>query len=118
MILLAVQEWERFGRQTIDYRSGEAHIEHQGVQEREASERVRDFWKSVDRPNLTGLDTEVPWSAAFISWDIASAGVPRSAAKINCNRSFEPMEMKSHSAIRAGICQSRAGTSSMVPTWS
>ena len=27
--------------------------------------------------NLSGFDAEVPWSAAFISWDIESAGVPR-----------------------------------------
>jgi hypothetical protein len=46
------------------------------VQERDAPDRINDYWKSVDRPNLTGLDTEVPWSAAFISWDIESAGVP------------------------------------------
>ena len=77
MVLLAVQEWARFGRQTVTYRDGKSHLEQLGVQEREASERVRDYWKSVDQPNLSGLDTEVPWSAAFISWDIESAGVSR-----------------------------------------
>src|SRR5476649_713611 len=76
MILLAVQEWARFGRQTATYPDGKSHLEQLGVQEREASERVRDYWKSVDRPDLSGMNTEVPWSAAFISWDIASAGVP------------------------------------------
>lgn len=78
MVLLAVQEWFRFGRQTIDFtRPGEPRLEILGVQERDAPQRINDYWKSVDRPNLTGLDTEVPWSAAFISWDIESAGVPR-----------------------------------------
>jgi Uncharacterized protein conserved in bacteria (DUF2272) len=78
MVLLAVQEWFRFGRQTIDFtQPGEPKVEILGVQEKNAPQRINDFWKSVDRPNLTGLDTEVPWSAAFISWDIASAGVPR-----------------------------------------
>jgi hypothetical protein len=78
MVLLAVAEWFRFGRQTIDDpATGPARIERLGIHEREASERVRDYWKSVDRPKLSGLDTEVPWSAAFISWDIQSAGVPR-----------------------------------------
>jgi len=38
---------------------------------------VRDFWRSVDRPQLSGRDSDVPWSAAFISWDVESAGVPR-----------------------------------------
>lgn len=78
MVLLAVAEWARFGRQTTVYpANGPARTEQQGVTEREAPERINDYWKSVDRPNLTGLDTEVPWSAAFISWDIQSAGVPR-----------------------------------------
>jgi len=45
-----------------------ARTEQLGVQERDAPERINDYWKSVDRPNLSGLDTEVPWSAAFISW--------------------------------------------------
>ncbi len=78
MVLLAVQEWFRFGRQTIDFtQPGEPKLEILGVQETDAAQRINDYWKSVDKPNLTGLDTEVPWSAAFISWDIASAGVPR-----------------------------------------
>jgi hypothetical protein len=47
------------------------------VQETAAPQRINDYWKSVDKPNLTGLDTAVPWSAAFISWDIESAGVSR-----------------------------------------
>ena len=76
MVLLAVQEWFRFGRQTLDFTQGDApRVEILGVQETAAPQRINDYWKSVDRPTLTGLDTEVPWSAAFISWDIAS--VPR-----------------------------------------
>ena len=78
MVLLAVAEWARFGRQTTVYpANGPARTEQQGVPEREAPQRINDYWKSVDRPNLSGLDTEVPWSAAFISWDIESAGVSR-----------------------------------------
>jgi len=71
MVLLAVQEWARYGRQVITYQAnGQPRTEQQGVKEREAPERINDYWKSVGRPNLSGLDTEVPWSAAFISWDI------------------------------------------------
>lgn len=78
MVLLAVQEWARYGRQTIIYPvDGKPRTEQQGIKERDAPERINDYWKSVDRPNLSGLDSEVPWSAAFISWDIESAGVPR-----------------------------------------
>ncbi len=78
MVLLAVQEWARYGRQTITYPvDGAPRTEQQGVKERDAPERINDYWKSVGRPNLSGLDTEVPWSAAFVSWDIESAGVSR-----------------------------------------
>ncbi|MBS0521272.1 MAG: DUF2272 domain-containing protein [Proteobacteria bacterium] len=80
MVLLAVAEWFRFGQQTIDYpRNGGAKVERRGMQEGDAfaTERVRDYWKSVGLPNLSGSNHEVPWSAAFISWDIQSAGVPR-----------------------------------------
>lgn len=77
MVLLAVQEWARYGRQTIAYPpSGPSRTEQQGVQERDAPERIRDYWKSVGQPNLSGLN-DVPWSAAFISWDVESAGVSR-----------------------------------------
>ena len=76
MVLLAVQEWFRFGQQTIDFTHGAPKTEILGVQERDAPERINDYWKSVDRPALSGLD-DAPWSAAFISWDIASAGVAR-----------------------------------------
>jgi len=78
MVLLAVQEWARFGRQTTFYpENGPARTEQQGLKEVDAPHRINDYWKSVDKPNLSGLDTEVPWSAAFISWNIQSAGVPR-----------------------------------------
>lgn len=78
MVMLAIQEWNRFGRQTIYYpRSGEERIERLGLNEQQESDRVHDFWLSVDRPGLTGMDTDEPWSAAFISWDVQSAGVPR-----------------------------------------
>ncbi len=78
IVLLAVQEWFRYGRQTIDFtKPGPPKLERLGVQERDAPQRINDYWRSVDRPDLSGLDTEMPWSAAFISWDIASAGVPR-----------------------------------------
>ncbi|MBS0222978.1 MAG: DUF2272 domain-containing protein [Proteobacteria bacterium] len=80
MVLLAVAEWFRFGRQTLAFpKDGPARVERLGVQEGDAfaSKRVHDYWESVGRPNLSGDNHDVPWSAAFISWDIESAGVPR-----------------------------------------
>jgi hypothetical protein len=77
MVLLAVGEWARFGRQTIIYSADAPPQTVQlGVKEREAPQRIHDYWASVGHPERSGTDN-VPWSAAFISWDIASAGVPR-----------------------------------------
>jgi hypothetical protein len=77
MVLLAVGEWARYGRQIITY-SADARLrtEQLGVKEREAPQRIQDYWASVGHPERSGLD-DVAWSAAFISWDIQSAGVPR-----------------------------------------
>ena len=77
MVLLAVGEWARFGQQVIIYSADAAPRTQQlGVKEREAPQRIQDYWASVGHPERSGLD-DVAWSAAFISWDIQSAGVPR-----------------------------------------
>jgi len=77
MVLLAVGEWARYGRQVITYSAdARPRTEQLGVKEREAPQRIQDYWASVGHPERSGLD-DVPWSAAFISWDIQSAGVPR-----------------------------------------
>jgi hypothetical protein len=71
---IAHQEWERFGQQTIDKNN---ELVKQGAQEWEDPywERVGDYWKAVGFPNLTGKDTDVPWSAAFMSWVMKEAGM-------------------------------------------
>ena len=77
MVLLAVGEWARFGRQVTVYSStAPPRTEQLGVKERDAPERIADYWASVGHPERSGLDG-VAWSAAFISWDIENAGVPR-----------------------------------------
>ena len=76
MVLLAVAEWGRYGRQVITYSTdAPPRTEQLGIKEREAPQRIADYWASVGN-RLSGLD-DIPWSAAFISWDIESAGVPR-----------------------------------------
>ena len=76
MVLLAVGEWGRYGKQLITYStSGPPRTEQLGIKEREAPQRIADYWAAVGN-RLSGLN-DVPWSAAFISWDIESAGVPR-----------------------------------------
>src|SRR5215831_4934641 len=77
MVLLAVGEWARFGRQVITYStSAPPRTEQLGIREREAPQRIADYWASVGHPERSGLD-DIAWSAAFISWDIQSAGVGR-----------------------------------------
>src|SRR5690242_16256243 len=77
MVLLAVSEWARYGRQVIVYSSDQPpRTEQLGLKEREAPQRIADYWAAVGHPERSGLDN-VAWSAAFISWDIESAGVPR-----------------------------------------
>ncbi|MFO1159650.1 MAG: DUF2272 domain-containing protein [Reyranellaceae bacterium] len=77
MVLLAVGEWARYGRQVIVYAADAPPRTSQlGIKERDAPERIQDYWASVGYPERSGLD-DVAWSAAFISWDIQSAGVPR-----------------------------------------
>lgn len=76
MVLLAVGEWARFGRQVTIYSVDKPpRTEQLGVKERDAPQRIGDYWAAVDK-SLSGLN-DVPWSAAFISWDIESAGVSR-----------------------------------------
>lgn len=77
MVLIAVQEWARYGKQVIIYSNDAApRTEQLGIKEADAPQRIADYWASVGRPERSGLD-DIPWSAAFVSWVIQSAGVPR-----------------------------------------
>ncbi|MGD9880298.1 MAG: DUF2272 domain-containing protein [Reyranella sp.] len=77
MVLLAVGEWARYGRQVVVYSSDAPPRTVQlGVMEKDAPERIQQYWASTGHPERSGVD-EIPWSAAFVSWDIQSAGVRR-----------------------------------------
>ncbi|WP_395713563.1 DUF2272 domain-containing protein [Reyranella sp.] len=77
MVLLAVGEWARYGRQVVVYASdAPPRIVQLGVKEKDAPDRIQQYWASVGHPELSGAD-DVAWSAAFVSWAIQSAGVPR-----------------------------------------
>ncbi len=70
---IAIAQWDKFGGQTYDI-SG--HVTHRGHQEHEDPwfHDVATFWREgVGDDTLTGLDN-VPWSAAFISYVMRSAG--------------------------------------------
>jgi hypothetical protein len=77
ILRLAEQEWRAFGGQIIR-RAPDRHeiIDPVGVweDERKGSALVAKYWRSVGQ-DWTGLDGDKPWSAAFISWVMAEAGV-------------------------------------------
>src|SRR5260370_37216644 len=51
MVLLAVREWARFGKQVIIYSARAAPPTGQlGVKEREAPHRIPDYWAHVAQP--------------------------------------------------------------------
>lgn len=81
MISRATQEWVYFGRQTLVFKGVEESIPHVGVWEDDDSghsRRVNRYWRAVGKPRLDGMDCQRPWSAAFMSWVMQSAGVPES----------------------------------------
>lgn len=81
MIGRATQEWHYFGRQTVVFRGSEESIPHVGDWEDDDashSNRVALYWRAAGKTGLNGEDCQKPWSAAFISWVMQSAGVPQS----------------------------------------
>ena len=86
MVYLAQQEWTLFGRPVVREEGAEAFLEF--APEVEATHevqgpmltRVLTYWYAVSVQPIVGNQGELrPWSAAFISWLVRSAGVPRSA---------------------------------------
>ena len=81
MISRATREWEFFDRQTVVLKGSEESIPHVGSWEDDGgrhSGRVNAYWRAVGKPRLDGMDCQQPWSAAFMSWVMQSAGVPES----------------------------------------
>lgn len=78
----AKAEWDYFGRQTVVYEGDEESIPHVGIWEDEEyshSDRINQYWRAVGKNRLSGKDCRQPWSAAFISWIMQAAGVPKHA---------------------------------------
>ncbi|MGI9213385.1 MAG: DUF2272 domain-containing protein [Methylococcaceae bacterium] len=80
LVDLAISEWNYFGRQILRLDRDREIIDPVGYWEDEAlwAERVRQYWGAVGRPEISGYDCKEPWSAAFISWLMKTAGVPGS----------------------------------------
>lgn len=73
MVSTARAEWDYFGRQTLV----DGKITHPGHTETEDgwSDRVGVYWREGVNRDLTGKNTEEPWSAAFMSWVMRQAGL-------------------------------------------
>ena len=81
LIARALREWQYFGGQTVVFKGTEESIPHVGDWEDDGfvqSDRVNVYWRSVGKPRLDGMDCRQPWSAAFMSYLMQSAGVPQS----------------------------------------
>lgn len=74
MLSLARQEWEYFGRQTIN---AEGTMELKGHREADEGywQRVGLYWRNGCYLHWTGKDTDEAWSAAFISWVMRESGL-------------------------------------------
>lgn len=78
ILSLATSEWEFFGSQRVIYNDGIESIPHVGFWEDDDEahiQRVGRYWQAVDKPGLSGLNCSQPWSAAFVSWVMGTAGV-------------------------------------------
>lgn len=78
ILSVAKREWEYFGQQRVVYQANEESIPHVGFWEDDDTHvyRVNAYWRAVNMPGLDGNDCSQPWSAAFISYVMSSAGVP------------------------------------------
>jgi hypothetical protein len=82
LVLLAVQEWVRFGSQEVDFRTVPPVMVRRGAREDGTGDptaplRVAAYWRATGFQKRNGSDG-IPWSAAFISWLFVNAGVPAS----------------------------------------
>lgn len=73
LVQVAEQEWTFFGQQEYDIDGGLVHAGHKETQLGFA-ERIGQYWvEGTDTHGLSGTN-DVPWSAAFISWIMKTAG--------------------------------------------
>lgn len=79
ILALAISEWFYFGRQSVIYDGDKESIPLVGFWEDESpyAQRINQYWRAVGMPERTGRNCEQPWSAAFVSWVMATAGIPK-----------------------------------------
>jgi hypothetical protein len=79
IVQTAINEWVYFGQQKVVIDVNEESIPHVGIWEDDDyshSDRINQYWRAVGKYQLSGNDCKAPWSAAFISWIMQTAGVP------------------------------------------
>lgn len=77
ILLVALREWSLFGGRTAVYTGGSSRPPREGHKENELgySARVGRYWKFGTGHRFDGDDRDKPWSAAFISFVMRTAGV-------------------------------------------
>jgi len=78
ILSILLEEWNYFGEQEVIINDDMESIPRVGVWEDDDalhSERIRRYWQIAGKHGLSGYDCHQPWSAAFISWVMAVAGV-------------------------------------------
>ena len=77
----AEAEWDFFGKQTVVIDDTHESMPMVGKWEDDGetwANRVNVYWRSVGKPRLDGYDCKQPWSAAYISWVMTTAGLSES----------------------------------------
>lgn len=78
ILKIAEAEWDYFGRQTVLIENDKESMPLVGKWEDDGdtwATRVNTYWRSVGKPRLDGYDCKQPWSAAFISYIMQTAGL-------------------------------------------
>lgn len=74
LLAICSQEWGYFGRQEYDINGTAIVVGHKEQQPGYAS-RIGTYWKvGTNTDGIDGTKTDWPWSAAFISWAMKTAG--------------------------------------------
>jgi hypothetical protein len=78
ILSILLEEWNYFGEQEVIIKDDRESIPRVGVWEDDDvlhSERIKRYWQTAGKYGLSGYDCHQPWSAAFISWVMAVAGI-------------------------------------------
>lgn len=131
----AEAEWDFFGRQAVVLDDSHESMPLVGKWEDDGevyATRVNVYWRSVGKPRLDGYDCKQPWSAAFISWVMQTAGLsdsefPSSDAHWNYIRyfagnhqataAFTPHKINDYSPRPGDLICATRGNSGFIPVY-